>query len=170
MENSFRTKTGEDNFTDSWFAQYTKPTKGHVTADGNTIRFPFWLHSEEFMVYGGRRTAVGGSGSWRTLRTSPRRRQCSDLRVVQQVADSNSGGAYHETWYYTCATPKGQKLSLPYDSPMSLLAADPKALMWVLRVICGDNDANPGAGQNGISRAERCGSIRGTLRQQTSTS
>jgi len=59
MENSFRTKTGEDRFTDPWFAKYNKATEGYVTADGNTIHFPFWLHSDEFMVYGRRRRALG---------------------------------------------------------------------------------------------------------------
>jgi len=152
MGNSQRTAIKEDRFADPWFAQYQTPTEGYITADGNTIRFPFRLHSEELMVYGTANAAklwaeqvpgevyepvlVGGKAvisAW-----------------FNNWADSDSGGAYHETWYYTYVTQKGQKLSLPYDSPMSLLVSDPRALQFVLRVICGDNPVNPGAGQKGI--------------------
>ena len=145
MENSVRTKTGGGQLRGLLFCAVYQAHGG--TRHGRREHHPFPLLASFGGIYGVRRTPQS-CGRIRfvasTPRTSPRRRQCCDLRVVQQVADSNSGGAYHETWYYTCATPKDQKLSLPYDSPMSLLAADPKVVMLVLRVICGDNDTNPG--------------------------
>ena len=116
--NSFRTVTGEDRFTDPWLVQYNKSTEGYVTADGNTIRFPFWLRSEEFMLYGGCRRAVGGSGSWRTPRTSPRRWQCCDLRLVQQL------GGFEQRWslprdvvLHVCDSQGARSCRFPWTHP-----------------------------------------------------
>merc|ERR1719482_953294 len=45
---------------------------------------------------------------------------------------------YLETWTSTWVTPKDEPLEIPYDSDMSLLVANPKALIWIHRVILGD--------------------------------
>lgn len=62
---------------------------------------------------------------------------------MNNFTDTDCGNAdtknpYLETWTSTWVTPKDAPLVLPYDSDMSLLIADPKALIWIHRVICGD--------------------------------
>ena len=103
------------------FAQYNKPTEGYITADGNTIRFPFRLCSGELMVYG----TADAAKLWAN-------------QVLGELNDPVLVGG------------KDQKLSLPYDPHMTLFVADPKALMFVLRVILSDNDTNPCVGQKRI--------------------
>merc|ERR1712178_301388 len=43
-----------------------------------------------------------------------------------------------EAWTSTWVTPKDAPLELNYTRDMSLLVADPKALIWIHRVILGD--------------------------------
>jgi len=62
---------------------------------------------------------------------------------MNNFTDTDCGNAdtknpYLETWISTWATPKDEPLELNYTSDMSLLIADPKALIWIHRVILGD--------------------------------
>ena len=142
MGNSCRTRIVRDRLTAPRLRSITSPRQ-----TGTPSVSPIGFVPRNYGVRNGRcRKAVGESGSWRTQRTSPRRRQSCDLHVIQKLC----GAACHETWCFTCVTPKGQKLLLPYEPPMILLVVDTKALMFVLRVICGDNDRNPEAGQKRI--------------------
>ena len=63
----------------------TSPRRDRSRQNGNIIRFPFPVHSGELMVFGTADAAKlrGGSGSWRTLRTGPRRRQGCDSYIGQ---------------------------------------------------------------------------------------
>jgi len=62
---------------------------------------------------------------------------------MNNFTDTDCGNAdtknpYLETWTSTWVTPKDEPLELPYDSDMSLIIANPKALIWIHRVILGD--------------------------------
>merc|ERR1712232_1026754 len=62
---------------------------------------------------------------------------------MNNFTDTDCGNAdtmnpYLETWTSTWVTPKDEPLEIPYDSDMSLLVANPKALIWIHRVILGD--------------------------------
>ena len=52
--------------------------------------------------------------------------------------NTDTKNPYLETWISTWATPKDSPLELNYTSDMSLLISDPKALIWIHRVILGD--------------------------------
>jgi len=62
---------------------------------------------------------------------------------MNNFTDTDCGNAdtknpYLETWTSTWVTPKDEPLELNYTNDMSLLVADPNALIWIHRVILGD--------------------------------
>jgi hypothetical protein len=65
--------------------------------------------------------------------------------------DTDCGGEYFETWYNTFVTAKGEPLELPMESPMSLIINDPKVMIYLMRVTCGDTTRNPGAADKAIT-------------------
>jgi len=50
---------------------------------------------------------------------------------------------YLETWVNTFVTPKDQPLALNYTSDMSYIIQDPRALIWIHRVLCADAPGMP---------------------------
>jgi hypothetical protein len=50
---------------------------------------------------------------------------------------------YLETWVNTFVTPKDEPLHLNYTSDFSYLIADPRSLIWIHRVLCGDAPGYP---------------------------
>ena len=67
--------------------------------------------------------------------------------------DTDCGGGYLETWYNTFVTPKDAPIQIPYKTPFSLLeaAALPQSQSFLMRVLCGDTQENPGAALKAIT-------------------
>jgi len=139
--------------TDPWFDKYPE-TGRYLASDGQKMRLPLRLASHETVLYGAADMAevmkdfeeedftpvsVGGKAAIQVW--------------FNNFTDTDCGpeekqNPYLETWFSLPVTPKSAPLDLPLESPMSYMVADPRALIWVHRVICGAafNDPVPPMG------------------------
>lgn len=163
-------------FTDPWFRKYDKITGGFVDAMGFMNRMPLRLESTEVMIYG----TVDADKMWSRYADERFKPVLVGGKAVISIwfnnfKDTDCGGSYLESWYNTFVTAeeevtdegmilanlssmsdpfaeeeeKGQ-LELPYESPMSLLISDPRSLIFLQSVVCGDAPGNPGAAMKAI--------------------
>lgn len=138
---------------DPWYMQWTE-TDRYLASDGQTVRIPLRLASHETILYGSADltqvlkefaeeeftpVSVGGKAAVAVWFNNFTDTDCGP---------TNKKNPYLETWFSLWVTPKSAPLALPYESPMSYLVADPRALVWVHRVICGSalNDPVPAMG------------------------
>lgn len=112
--------------------------------NGKKMPLPLRLHSHE--------TILTGTADLEKVRADFEEEYYTPVSVggkasvqiwMNNFTDTDCGNAdtknpYLETWTSTWVTPKDEPLELPYDSDMSLLIANPKALIWIHRVILGD--------------------------------
>jgi len=131
-----------------WFDKYENVSDIYILPNGKKMRLPLRLHSHELVLTG---TAdadavkaafaeeyyvpvtVGGKVPVQVWMNNFTDTDCGN------AADRNP---YLETWTSTWVTPKDQPLELPYNKTigdMSYIVADPRALIWIHRVICGDS-------------------------------
>ena len=136
-------------FSDPWWRSFDKPTDGYRDSLGFVNRLPLRLESDELIVYG----TVDAKAVWSDYEDeiySPITID-GDKAVVSvwfnKFKDTDCGGAYLETWYNTFVSRKNQSSDIKYTSPYSLLdvAGLPQAQSFLMRVICGDTEDNPGA-------------------------
>jgi len=142
--------------TDPWFDQYPQ-TDGYLASDGHVNRLPLRLTSHETIIYG-------------TAELAPVLRSFKDEDFVpltvggkvplqmwfNNFTDTDCGDAevrnpYLETWYSLPVVPRDSPVDLPYTSDMDLIVSDPRALVWVHRVICGDTPGHEGPAMAAIS-------------------
>lgn len=138
---------------DAWYDKFPE-TGGYLASDGQQVRFPLRLASHETVLYGSADLAevmkdfdeesytpvtVGGKAVVQVWFNNFTDTDCGP---------ANKKNPYLETWYSLPVAPKSAPLDLPYDTPMSYLVSDPRALVWVHRVICGAgfNDPVPAMG------------------------
>lgn len=127
-----------------WFDQYMNAEEYYMMPNGKKMPLPLKLHSHELVLTGTADldqvkesfkdeyyvpVSVGGKASVQVW--------------MNNFTDTDCGNAdtknpYLETRTSTWVTPKDSPLELPYANDMSLLVADPKALIWIHRVILGD--------------------------------
>jgi len=126
-----------------WFDQF-KVEEYYMLPNGKKLALPARLLSHE--------TVLTGTADLDEVRKSFVDEYYTPVSVggkasvqiwLNNFTDTDFGNAdtknpYLETWTSTWVTPKDAPLELPYGSDMSLLIADPKALIWIHRVICGD--------------------------------
>lgn len=126
-----------------WFDQW-KVEEYYQMPNGKKQPLPLRLHSHE--------TVLTGTADLEKVRAAFEGEYYTPVSVggkasvqiwMNNFTDTDCGNAdtknpYLETWTSTWVTPKDAPLELPYDSDMSLLIADPKALIWIHRVILGD--------------------------------
>jgi hypothetical protein len=126
-----------------WFDQW-KVEEYYMMPNGKKQPLPLRLHSHE--------TVLTGTADLEEVRKSFVDEYYTPVSVggkasvqiwMNNFTDTDCGNAdsrnpYLETWTSTWVTSKDAPLELPYDSDMSLLIADPKALIWIHRVILGD--------------------------------
>jgi len=124
-----------------WFDQYSTPTEYFKMPNGKMMPLPLRLHSHE--------TILTGTAELEPVKASFEKEYYTPVSVggkasvqiwMNNFTDTDCGNAdtknpYLETWISTWVTPKDEPLELPYDSDMSLLIADPKAFIWIHRVI-----------------------------------
>jgi hypothetical protein len=147
-------KTEKPRFTDSWFRQFDTPTDGFIDCSGMLNRLPLRLESTEVMVYG----FVDAAKMWADFDAldEPFVPVLVGGKAVVAIffnnfIDTDCGGAYLETWYNTFVTPKDEpQLELPFETPFSAIIADPRSLIYLQRVICGDSPTNSGAAMRAI--------------------
>jgi hypothetical protein len=132
-----------------WYDQWKQKTDMYKLPNGKLMRLPLRLHSHESVLTGTADTeAVRASftGEYYTPVT------VGGKAVVQiwlnNFTDTDCGNAdtrnpYLETWTSTWVTPKDQPLDLPYKNDMSYLIQDPRAIIWIHRVICADYPGLP---------------------------
>lgn len=123
-----------------WFDQW-KATEYFKMPNGKMMPLPLRLHSHE--------TVLTGTADLDQVRASFTDEYYTPVSVggkasvqiwMNNFTDTDCGNAdtknpYLETWISTWVTPKGEPLELPYGSDMALLIADPKAIIWIHRVI-----------------------------------
>lgn len=126
-----------------WFDQW-KTEEYYLMPNGKKMPLPLRLHSHELVLT--------GTADLEQVRKSFEGEYYTPVSVggkapvqiwMNNFTDTDCGNAdtknpYLETWTSTWVTPKDQPLELNYTSDMSLLIADPKALIWIHRVILGD--------------------------------
>jgi len=149
-------------FDDPWFKPYENATTLYKAANGFINRLPLRLESTESFVYGSADMAavmadmededfvpisVGGKAAVSLWFNNFTDTDCDPDR------GANTGGGYLETWYTVSVTPRDSPVSLPDTGPMGFVsvAADPRALVYLARVICSDKGTNPGAALNAIN-------------------
>jgi len=112
--------------------------------NGKKHQLPLRLHSHELVLT--------GTADLQSVKESFQEEYYTPVSVggkasvqiwMNNFTDTDCGNAdtknpYLETWISTWATPKDSPLELNYTSDMSLLISDPKALIWIHRVILGD--------------------------------
>lgn len=135
---------------DPWFDQWNE-TDRYLASDGNIVRMPLRLASQEMVLYGGAELEQVlpdfADEDWTPVTVGG--------KVAMQVwlnnfTDTDCGKAdevnpYFETWFSLPVTHKSAPLDLPYESPLSYVtaAADPRANVFVMRVICGSAFGDP---------------------------
>lgn len=140
-------------FSDGWFRKYDQPTGGFRSPDGFVNRLPLRLESSNIFLYG----TVDAAKMWREFEDEPFVPVLVGGKAVVNMwfnnfTDTDCGGEYWETWYNTFVTPKGEpRIELPLESPFSMLIQDPRSLVYLQRVICGDTPLNPGAAMKAIT-------------------
>merc|ERR1711907_410181 len=127
---------------DPWFAQW-KETDRYLASDGSINRIPLRLSAHEAIIYGPADldamlpdfadedwtpVTVGGKGAVQIWLNNFTDTDCGPSDAVNP---------YHETWFSLPVTKKSAPLNLPYESPASWAVADPRATVFVMRVICG---------------------------------
>jgi len=126
-----------------WFDQW-KVEERYMMPNGKLMNLPLRLHSHE--------SVLTGTADLEAVRKSFEEEYYTPVSVggkasvqvwMNNFTDTDCGNddtknPYLETWTSTWVTPKDQPLELPFQSDMSLLVADPKALIWIHRVILGD--------------------------------
>jgi len=127
-----------------WFDQW-KVEEYYMMPNGKKMPLPLRLHSHE--------TVLTGTASLKAVRESFEDEYYTPVSVggsyapvqvwMNNFTDTDCGNAdtrnpYLETWISTWVTPKDAPLELPWKSDMSLLVQDPRALIWIHRVILGD--------------------------------
>ncbi|CAE8681395.1 unnamed protein product [Polarella glacialis] len=140
-------------FADAWFRQYDEPTDGFVDSAGFMSRIPLRLESSNVFLYG----TVDAEKMWKEFEDEAFVPVLVGGKAVLNIwfnnfTDTDCGGEYWETWYNTFVTPKGEpQLELPFETPFSMLIQDPRSLVYLQRVICGDTPRNPGAALKAIT-------------------
>lgn len=139
-------------FADPWFRQFDRPTDGYMDAMGFVNRLPLRLMSTEVFVHG----LVDATKMWSDFDEAAFQPiLCGDKAVVSvwfnNFVDTDCGGEYWETWYNTFVTPKDQPQEVvPADAGPMGVVANPKALSYLQRVVCGDTPGNPGAAMKAV--------------------
>jgi len=132
-----------------WFDQYKTVTEMYRLPNGRMMRLPLRLHSHE--------TVLTGSADLEKVKQDFEDEYYTPVSVGGKAAvqiwlnnftDTDCGSddtrnPYLETWTSTWVTPKDQPLELPHESDFSYIVADPKALIWIHRVICADAPGLP---------------------------
>eukprot|EP00933_Yihiella_yeosuensis_P080605 TRINITY_DN94058_c0_g1_i1.p1 TRINITY_DN94058_c0_g1~~TRINITY_DN94058_c0_g1_i1.p1 ORF type:complete len:320 (-),score=77.60 TRINITY_DN94058_c0_g1_i1:493-1452(-) len=140
-------------FQDPWFRQYDKPTDGFVDSAGFMSRLPLRLEGTHFFVYG----TCDPQKMWKDFEDEPFQPILVGGKAVINIwfnnfLDTDCGGSYVECWYNTFVSPKGEpQIELPMESPFSLIIQDPRSLVYLQRVLCGDKEDNPGAAMKAIT-------------------
>jgi len=141
-------------FDDPWFKQYETTTTLYNASNGFVNRLPLRLESTESFVY--------GSADMAAVMADMEDEDYVPISVGGKAAvslwfnnftDTDCGGGYLETWYTVSVTPRDSPVTLPDTGPMGFVSvgADPRALVYLARVICGDKGNNPGAAMNAIT-------------------
>eukprot|EP00933_Yihiella_yeosuensis_P078823 TRINITY_DN9073_c0_g1_i2.p1 TRINITY_DN9073_c0_g1~~TRINITY_DN9073_c0_g1_i2.p1 ORF type:complete len:351 (-),score=80.78 TRINITY_DN9073_c0_g1_i2:121-1173(-) len=140
-------------FADPWFRQYDKATSGYIDSAGFMSRLPLRLEGTHVFLYG----TVDADKMWEDFQDEEFQPVLVGGKAVlnfwfNNFIDTDCGGSYLETWYNTFVTPKGEpQLELPNESPFSLIIQDPRSLVYLQKVICGDEPNNPGAAIKAIT-------------------
>lgn len=128
------------------------PTDGFRDASGFVNRLPLRLESTEMIVFG----TVDAEKMWAEFADEDFQPILVGGKAVMSVwfnnfTDTDCGGSYYETWYNTFVTRKGSApLSLPMESPLSVIIDHPSCQNFLIRVVCGDTPDNPGAAMKAI--------------------
>jgi len=128
---------------DPWFDQWGNVTDRFLSSDGMIVRMPLRLKSHETIIYGSADldqvlvdfeeedftpVTVGGKAAVQIWLNNFTDTDCGHKDMVNP---------YLETWFSLPVTPKSSPVDLPYESAASYAVADPRALVFVMRVICG---------------------------------
>jgi len=140
------------NFPEQWWRQFDTATSGFRDETGFISRLPLRLASNEMVIHG----TCDAEKMWAdfSLETKWTPVLVGGKAVVNlwlnNFLETDCGGSYRETWINALVTAKDEPLSLPYESPFSLVVDDPKVRSYLMRVICADTPSNPGAAMKAI--------------------
>lgn len=142
-----------ERFAHPWFRPYDKPTDGYRDSAGFVSRLPLRLMSTEMIIFG----TVDAAKMWAEYDDEDFIPILVGGKAVVSVwlnnfSDTDCGGAYLETWYNTFVTRRDQgQVSLPMETPMSVIIAHERAQNFLQRVVCSDAPGNPGAAMKAMT-------------------
>lgn len=142
----------KQRFADPWWRKFDTPTDGFRDASGFVNRLPLRLESTEMIVFG----TVDSGKMWAEFENEHFQPILVGGKAVISIwfnnfIDTDCGGSYLETWYNTFVTrTDAPQLSLPMDSPLSVVIDHPQCQNFLQRVVCGDAPGNPGAAMKAI--------------------
>jgi hypothetical protein len=127
---------------DPWFSQWPE-TDRYLASDGSINRIPLRLAAHETIIYGAADLDMMledfADEDWTPVTVGGK----AAVQIwLNNFTDTDCGPAdqvnpYHETWFSLPVTKKSAPLDLPYSGPASYAVADPRANVFVMRVICG---------------------------------
>jgi len=139
-------------FADPWWRTYDTPTDGYRDSTGFINRLPLRLESTEMIIFG----TVDAGKMWADFADEDFVPILVGGKAVVSVwmnnfTDTDCGGSYLESWYNTFVTRRDQPpVSLPMESPMSVVIQHERAQNFLQRVVCADAPGNPGAAMKAI--------------------
>jgi len=140
------------HFPEDWWRQFDKAEGAFVDETGFINRLPLRLTSNEMVIHG----TCDAQKMWADFAHETKWTPVlvGGKAVVNlwlnNFLETDCGGSYRETWINCLVTAKEEPLSLPFESPLSLVVDDPKVRSYLMRVICGDTPGNPGAAMKAI--------------------
>lgn len=140
-------------FAHPWWRTYDKPLGGYRDSAGFVNRLPLRLESTEMIIFG----TVDAGKMWAEYDDEDFIPILVGGKAVVSVwlnnfTDTDCGGAYLETWYNTFVTRRDQgQVSLPMESPFSVIIEHERAQNFLQRVVCSDAPGNPGAALKAIT-------------------
>jgi hypothetical protein len=142
----------KQRFADPWWRKFDTPTDGFRDASGFVNRLPLRLESTEMIVFG----TVDAGKMWAEFANEEFQPILVGGKAVVSIwlnnfSDTDCGGSYLETWYNTFVTRRdAPQLSLPMESPLSVVIDHPQCQNFLQRVVCSDAPGNPGAAMKAI--------------------
>jgi len=139
-------------FADPWFGPYNTPTGGFRDSSGFVNRIPGRIEAYGLSVMG----TVDAGKMWAEIGNSDFQPLLVGGKAVvtiffQRYTDSDFGGPCVEMIYLTQVTRRDEpQVSLPMDSPMSILIDHPRAQSFVQVSLVSDVPENPGAAMTAI--------------------
>jgi len=139
-------------FDDPWFKTYENATDRYKATNGQVYRLPLRLASSSSFLYGAADMAVvmAAMQDEDFIPVSVGGRAALNV-WFNNFSDTDIGGGYYETFVAVSVTARDDPMEIPDDGPLSFMIFDPRAKIWMVKVLCADAPGQPGIAPNAIT-------------------